>query len=328
MHSSTAPSLHANTGACTLVYVDLGANIGDSLVDLARRDNGDLGLGRQLERALPSWSPAATCVYAFEPNPAHNAALERVAQSLGSNFSRLSIFTETAVVSDNATSIRLSAGKARNAVGGRVGGVVGVLVRAVNLAQWLRVECAPRHPGRPIVVRMDIESQEYLVLTDLATSGAPREVKERYNTSLYLAVEWHRNLRADALSRRARLMKHLDRALWEKNHAVIVPPADAPLKGYWGHFFQQNVDGVGVLVSEGDWMLNASVPNRVRMPPKTAQNRTAASTAARTKWASAARRRTVLTTLHRMRRATATLEQNYEKVLLYMLAVAGVNVPE
>eukprot|EP00310_Coccolithus_braarudii_P015778 CAMPEP_0183350782 /NCGR_PEP_ID=MMETSP0164_2-20130417/20776_1 /TAXON_ID=221442 /ORGANISM="Coccolithus pelagicus ssp braarudi, Strain PLY182g" /LENGTH=166 /DNA_ID=CAMNT_0025522769 /DNA_START=231 /DNA_END=727 /DNA_ORIENTATION=- len=164
----------------------------------------------------------------------HTAALHQVQKMLSGNFSSLRIFTETAIVRDKSHITRISVGTAHNAVGARVGGRRGTLVHAVNLAHWLRTKCAPQHPGLPIVRRMDIESLEYPMLTDLAVSGAPIEMRRRFNTSLFVAIEWHLQLRDEALNRWPDLMDHLDRAMWGRNRAVMVPPVDASLQGYWG----------------------------------------------------------------------------------------------
>jgi hypothetical protein len=48
--------------------------------------------------------------------------------------------------------------------------------------------------------------------------------------------------------------------------------------------------------------------------------------AAGVRWASEERRRKTLETLHSMTRSTASLEQNYEKMLMYMLTRAGVHM--
>jgi FkbM family methyltransferase len=201
---------------CQLVYVDVGANIGDSLIHFAQQHVNEHGLQQQLRKARSSWTPASTCVYAFEPNPRHSATLAAVQRKLSAEFSSLRIFTETAVVGTDEKHIRFSAPnlkKDKNSVGGQVG-ADGTLVRAVNLAEWL-LSTSADHPGLPIVVRMDIEAQEYAVLADLALSGAPRKLRRKYNAELYLAIEWHRNLKKSALKDQLPAIEHLDQYTWE-----------------------------------------------------------------------------------------------------------------
>lgn len=288
---------------CTLVYVDIGANVGDSLIDFARRkvEDNDLGaatfspcshtpahmyialatdltrpqqssdrpfdssvtppflpslylahtltylpkpslslslIGLMLHHADPSWSPASTCVYAFEPNPRHTLTLQSVRKSLMGDFSSLEVFTETAVVGGTETRINFAPSADANSVSGHVGVANGVSIRALNLAEWLQNDCAARHPRLPIVLRMDIEAQEYMVLMDLVLSGAPRTIQRRFNSSLYLAVEWHRYKKHEALGgERCALMNKFDLKTRFFNRGAGLPPrgVDPYVDPNWKH---------------------------------------------------------------------------------------------
>ena len=202
---------------CSLVYLDIGSNNGDSLLGFAhalrRPRSVEARLNQMLQVAMGSWSPLTTCVYGFEPNPRWTPKLKNLEQSLAPQFSNLTIYTETAIggpeqlahpmwlvvaggvnsVASHLTSHRPAKGSARP-------------VTTLRLSSWLRDVCAVRH-GRqtPVVMRMDIEGVEYDTLTDLAVSGIGQSME------LYLTLEWHKGAKANALGgRELAFMRMLD----------------------------------------------------------------------------------------------------------------------
>jgi hypothetical protein len=199
--------------SCSLVYLDIGSNVGDSLQLFANK-RPEARLKETLRVAVGSWSPLTTCVYGFEPNPSWTARLRHLQQRLAPRLANLTIYTETAIggpeqvahpmwlvhdsssansVGSHLTSDRPSSRRAQP-------------VTTLRLSSWLRDVCAVRH-GRqtPVVMRMDIEGIEYDTLTDLAVSGIGQSME------LYLTLEWHRNRKPAILGvRELAFMQMLD----------------------------------------------------------------------------------------------------------------------
>ena len=91
-------SASATTAApCSLVYLDLGTNIGDSITDFVKR-RPEKRLHETLRVAVGNgWKPSTTCAYGFEPNPHHTRRLRELRERLAPRFASLAILTETAV---------------------------------------------------------------------------------------------------------------------------------------------------------------------------------------------------------------------------------------
>ena len=117
-------------------------------------------------------------------------------------------------------------------------------------------------------------------------------------------------------------MRTLDQHAAHFNRGITLPPENATFRGYWGFHFRGNVDGVGMLVSEGDHMLNRSRPAKMNWKASGRDG----EFSKQVHWASANRRREVIKTLSGMAQRSSTLKENFEKVLMFMLYEAGVSV--
>lgn len=217
---------------CKLIYVDCGANRGDSLESFAER-RPDYMLRRALNAADPAWHPTTSCVIAFEANPSLKSELELMETRLRPRFASLRIHAETAVVGHRRGAIQLAIDESSaHRVGSREVSSSephwlerSRRVRAINLADWLLANATARPDvvePPPIVVRLDVEGAEYAILMDLVTSGLGRVARSR----IFLAVEWHRFLKHRALAGEPKLMDMMasfDRSFAHFNHAKVVP---------------------------------------------------------------------------------------------------------
>lgn len=186
---------------CTLVYLDVGSNVGDSLQQFAR-GRPEARLRETMRAAVgDSWSPRSVCAYGFEPNPQHTARLTAAAKRLSPLFQSLTIFTETAVGGPEqvARPMWLTVAGGRQGVGSHLttqkpASGEARPVRTVRLSSWLRDVILPRHGARtPVVMRVDVEGVEYDMLSDLAVSGVGQQM------DLFLTLEWHRKAAAGFL---------------------------------------------------------------------------------------------------------------------------------
>ena len=221
---------------CSLIYIDCGANKGDSLEDLVNGKVDDLWLGMLLQRATGHpWSARmlpTTCVQAFEMNPRHTEALKAAEQTYRPRLLDLRVHTETALMADASKQVFVS--NDNDAVIGKPDGIMARAVnvpahgtprqhllrrgvQAINLAAFLGgLTRGLKAPALPIVVRMDIEGTEYAVLRDLAASGAARSRR----SPIWLCIEWHRFAKHTSVSaEELDLMQRLDRSMAHFNRA-------------------------------------------------------------------------------------------------------------
>ena len=202
---------HATGTVCDLIYIELGSNRGDSLeAFVAEKPDGHVH--RALMVANPSWSPAQTCIHAFEPNPKWTRTLHDMRKQLQHNVTSIEIHTETAVVHDDRTQVELfvdpsSLSESSSIAYGRKGGRTSTLVRGVNLHKWLVSRFAGS--STPIVMRIDVEGSEYNLLRSLIYRGTPALLERNV---LHIAVEWHRYVKHDSLGvKETSWMRELDR---------------------------------------------------------------------------------------------------------------------
>ena len=67
---------------CSLVYLDVGSNIGDSLQQFAHR-KPEARLRETMRAAVgDGWSARSICAYGFEPNPQHTPRLQMLQRRL------------------------------------------------------------------------------------------------------------------------------------------------------------------------------------------------------------------------------------------------------
>lgn len=217
---------------CSLIYVDLGTNDGDTLLQFvgAAPTNRDFDwVSKFVSTVSPGWTAATSCVHAFEAAPRWTHRLHDVARMIRHNVSDLHLYTETAILADRSKQeviLQLDTGTKKGAGSSVIAGSMSlkgqkgpemVKVAALNLADWL--EQSPRLKaslrGVPVVFRMDIEGEEYGTLTDLILSGVARRLAAR-GVTLHIAIEWHRFAKDRAYgAEHLRLMSKLDLAfLW------------------------------------------------------------------------------------------------------------------
>ena len=180
--------MQAVLGSCKLVYVDVGANKGDSLMDFAH-SRPDQHIRTLLDAALPDWHPTTTCVFALEANPRWTPTLRNVSRMLAPDVHSVSILYETAAVEgetwqpvvlhDNGRGDSVGA----SVVVARAGSKHSRSVLGVNFVDWL---LGATTPDVPVVVRMDVEGSEYSLLPCIASSGVGARRR------LYVGIEWHR----------------------------------------------------------------------------------------------------------------------------------------
>ena len=172
---------------CTLHYVDVGSNKGDSLEDFVSL-RPDKHIRLLLDEAQPGWHPRSTCVHGFEPNRRWTKALENVSARLSPMVASLEIFYETALVSEQQKSVSLFGQRQR-----RLRWCFGcdapwqhrydcICSQSCELANQTDLPW----PELPVVVRMDVEGAEYSLLRNLAVSGLGR------TRQLFVGLEWHR----------------------------------------------------------------------------------------------------------------------------------------
>ena len=198
------------TENCNLIYVELGSNRGDALQNFADK-RPDPHLYKALIAADANWLPEKSCIYAFEPNPKWTKELHRLRKSLQPRVAQIAMYTETAAVHDDRTTVKLFLDSSQLsetssiAYGKRFRS--GISVRAMNLHAWLTSKFA--NSPIPIVVRMDIEGYEYELLSSLLTQYTPSHFPKN---TLHIAVEWHRYVKKTSLGQvETSKMKQLDK---------------------------------------------------------------------------------------------------------------------
>ena len=197
-------------GCTSGTFVDVGANIGDSLQMWYEREGcwdlkprweasgkpwpGIRASGCRWE--FPQWLPLSKrqtyCAQVFEPNPRLAAALMRTARSIERRFGvRVEVFNGTAF-STTAGMAPFRLDSAAGAVGSSLllsksshkgdGSTHAdmTMVRTIDGLAHLRAV----RPG-PVALKVDVEGMEHLVLRDLLLSGV---LCERVSN---LWVEWH-----------------------------------------------------------------------------------------------------------------------------------------
>jgi len=151
------------------IYVDLGANEGNTVAEFLRRH--------------PRWR-----VYAFEPTPRLAADLRtrfrqnpnvNIIEAAASNADGSATFYPGI---DSNQSSTLVTGKA-DIPSWRVNYSAGYSVRTVDFAAWLDRHTAGNDR---LIVKMDIEGSEYPVLDRLLQTGVIDRIQE-------LRVEWHKD---------------------------------------------------------------------------------------------------------------------------------------
>ena len=211
---------------CSLLYVDLGANDGDTLLQFVGHRDKDTSdftwMRRLLDTAAPGWHPSNSCVVAFEASPHWTARLHTVADMIRPQLQDIHIYTATAISADHrrAHVDLLVDTKSQGQVGTSIVSAsqtthsASLHIRTKNLADWLGSHVLG-HNAIPCVMRKDIEGEEYETLKDLIISGIAHRLTTR-GISLHIGIEWHRFAKDKVLGeRQLRLMSKLDNAfLW------------------------------------------------------------------------------------------------------------------
>ena len=195
-------------------FVDVGANVGDSLqawygsegcADLKERWVAQGKPWPGIKRAgclwyFPDWLPLRArrrfCAQAFEPNPQLAETLHRSARALEVQHGvSIDVFNSTAFATEagyarpfyiaaNSVSSSLLAAKGRDEAPTADAPTSTVRVAVVDGVAHLEA-LARQRPGRPIVAKLDVEGLETVLVRELLVSG----VLCKHVHALF--VEWH-----------------------------------------------------------------------------------------------------------------------------------------
>ena len=158
--------------ACTLLYVELGANDGSSFAATARGEPGVRTAGAiLLARSGRPWHLNQTCMHAFEPNPAFRLQHGAISRWLAPALAELKIHTAAAVTGAHGARVayhrKITSDGRERSVGNTVVGATTAAtdaapaerVRAVRFEHWLR-EAVAQRPHASLVLRFDVEGGE------------------------------------------------------------------------------------------------------------------------------------------------------------------------
>ncbi|EXU97251.1 methyltransferase FkbM domain protein [Metarhizium robertsii] len=203
------------------IFVDLGANIGDSLDAFLRKEDAKF----QYEFPRPDWARYEEAdIYLFEGNPTFNPALVEAKQRHRSRGVNVNIFPSTVVdVRDGTRMFYLDTINDEHDYWGSSiyanhpdavdSGSNGTELTAINISRWLLMNTLPHDF---VVVKMDIEGSEYDVIPHMAEMRA-------WTVIDHLLVEWHSGLHDGDAVRRAEMgMKKL------VAEGVNMPEYDSP----------------------------------------------------------------------------------------------------
>jgi len=182
---------------CTVLYVEGGTNDGEVLSRVLNNEP-ELELAVALTHAAGGpYAPSLACVHGFEPNPSWTPKLTNLSSNLGPLAAELVVHTERALVADHRENLQIfhqrdcahgvcdsirKAGQAATAQDAST-------VAAENMVDWLWAAVRQR-PRASVVLRLDIETEEYNVLPALAVSGIGPWLAAR-DRCLIVLVEWH-----------------------------------------------------------------------------------------------------------------------------------------
>ena len=158
---------------CSLIYIDCGANKGDSLQNLVDGKVDELGLGELLAHALgTNWTATAlqgTCIQAFEMSPSQTRNLKQVEVMLAPKLRDLRVYTETALVGNKRQQMHftrsgVSGGKdqtAAHVITGDRRPRKSAIVNATNFGDYMGSLLGGFNSTHiPVVMRMDVEGSE------------------------------------------------------------------------------------------------------------------------------------------------------------------------
>ncbi|KJK75408.1 hypothetical protein H634G_09426 [Metarhizium anisopliae BRIP 53293] len=225
------------------IFVDLGANIGDSLDAFLRKEDAKFqykfprpdwaryeeagkfaSIAQVPKRMLAHFPFCEIDIYLFEGNPAFNPALVEAKQRHRSRGVNVNIFPSTVVdVRDGTRMFYLDTINDEHDYWGSSiyanhpdavdSGSNGTELTAINISRWLLMNTLPHDF---VVVKMDIEGSEYDVIPHMAEMRA-------WTVIDHLLVEWHSGLHDGDAVRRAEMgMKKL------VAEGVNMPEYDSP----------------------------------------------------------------------------------------------------
>jgi FkbM family methyltransferase len=181
---------------CRHLYLDLGANTGMVLRSLYNPESAPHAslqplfnhhFGRDGATRLRT-----VCAVGFEPNPRHTSTLASIEDKFGAMGARLTALTTTAAsVADGSVNFYPHADGPKAAPGWASslyevpGHQQAVSVESVDLALWL-LHQLPRDPPPVTIVKMDVEGEEYRLLSKLLALGVLCQLS-------FVLVEYHGN---------------------------------------------------------------------------------------------------------------------------------------
>ena len=196
--------------SCAGLYVDVGANNGDSLQRWFQLGSCSEPLSAAASQAapcmwqLPTSLPLAVrqtyCAHVFEPNPRHWSALQAGAEqfraqgrsvhvhkaAFGAHSGSALFGLDTTMANSEGSSLLLSK-RTRDRTTGAVGKGEAVRSNTINVTVSDGVAFLRRlgEQGLPVVLKLDVEAYEFVLLRSLLASGVLCQ------TVSELFVEWH-----------------------------------------------------------------------------------------------------------------------------------------
>lgn len=195
--------------ACSLLYVEVGANDGTSLSALAAGTPSIRVAVGLLLLGYGRWHLNELCVYGFEPSRQWTPRLRALERAIVARRSvaQFEVHAAAAVIDDTSsvdlvsadtfgggvcnsilTGRRLHASRASHGCDVHSSNVTS-RVPAVNLVRWLRTK-AVGASAASIMLRIDAEGLEYLLLPALAASGLGSMLRAQ-GRAIIVLVEWH-----------------------------------------------------------------------------------------------------------------------------------------
>ena len=189
------PAAFATAESCSGIFIDAGANRGDTLVDWFEKESCAINAHRKRPKVTGCWwawpwwlqldARRQYCAIAYEANPMRNRSLQRTAHRMRPHAS-IAIENTAFSTKDGVSTFGLDLMSAdgvgsslqlnRRTVNGQgkkgAGNLLSRNVTRVTTVDAVRVVSEAGATGLPVVLKIDIEGSEFAVLRDLLISGA------------------------------------------------------------------------------------------------------------------------------------------------------------
>ena len=184
----TLKSTDFDEHSCSMVFIDAGANKGDTIQDFyaGRYHACTRNAGYRIER-MPIDS---FCVFSFEANPRWTHHLAHLVEQQGALGRRVTVFAETAVAETNGSvTFYQDMGTPRGEGASMMyskpmkgnGEKRAITIPSINFASFVQFYT---NLGALIMVKLDIEGAEFHVLRSLITTGQACKIDVMF-------IEWH-----------------------------------------------------------------------------------------------------------------------------------------